>query len=282
MIITKPNVIASPMYLFDEAATREWLNGLAQHLDHCGLHATVNIKIENVHTHWVQPDILVTQACGYPLMHELEGKVQLLGTFGYTAEGCSAWYARSAIVLRRSPQLDTLATLQALQGLRFAYNSVLSQSGFHAFAKHLQRKAQEGSSPVLDEGDFTQFPNTPNQSAELFFSNFFRACLETGSHQASVQALHKGDADVAALDCVSWAGLQKNHPEITENLRVLAWTYAYPNLPLITSLSTTQAQCQTLQKALHAALNDPSLRFAKESLFLETFYPTQLTDYHSI
>ncbi|UWQ22763.1 PhnD/SsuA/transferrin family substrate-binding protein [Jannaschia sp. W003] len=74
-----------------------------------------------------------------------------------------------------------------------------------------------------------------------------RAAFATGSHEASMRAVAAGEADVAAIDAVSWR--LAPHPR----LAVRAWTAPTPAPPLLTG---DPALVAPLRAALRAALAD--------------------------
>jgi ABC-type phosphate/phosphonate transport system substrate-binding protein len=78
-----------------------------------------------------------------------------------------------------------------------------------------------------------------------------------------------GGADVAALDCVSFAHLQRCDPQVTRRLRVLLRTASSPALPLITSRATDERTLLTLRAALRDVCADPTLAEIRARLFLD-------------
>jgi ABC-type phosphate/phosphonate transport system substrate-binding protein len=86
-----------------------------------------------------------------------------------------------------------------------------------------------------------------------------------------VSAVARGDADVAAIDCVTWAHLQRFRPDETRRLRVLGWTAASPGLPLVTSIRTDAGMIQTLLRVLNEVAADPDLAAVRCDLLLDGF-----------
>ena len=101
--------------------------------------------------------------------------------------------------------------------------------------------------------------------------SFFESVAVSGAHRRSLEMIVAGEADLAAVDCVSWAHLQRVDPQLTDALRVLAWTDESPSLPLVTSAGTGPETLQALRLALAEAINDPALEPARERLFLTGF-----------
>jgi ABC-type phosphate/phosphonate transport system substrate-binding protein len=122
-------------------------------------------------TTWLDPYLLLSQTCGYPLRHRLERRVRYVGTPVYEVEGTDGPYYRSAIVVRAD---DPAEALVELRGRRAAYNGLSSQSGYNAFRDLVAPLARDG--------------------------RFFANVIETGSHAASVRAVIADKADIAAID----------------------------------------------------------------------------------
>ena len=64
----------------------------------------------------------------------------------------------------------------------------------------------------------------------------------------------EGRADLAAIDCVTYAALARYTPQATDGLCIVATTETYPGLPLITAKGTSAAELALLQSALRALL----------------------------
>ncbi len=202
---------------------------------------------------WTDPALLLAQTCGYPLVTSLSGKVRLVATPRYRAEGCEGAFYRSAVIVRAD---DDALCLADLLGRRCAVNGVDSNSGMNVLRAAL--------APLAGGG------------------RFFGEVVMTGAHEASVQAVAGGDADVAAIDCVTWAHLQRLRPGEIRGLRVLEWTAASPGLPLITSKLTGPNDVLVLIRALDDVAQDPELATIRAELFLDRFEVLPLTAYACI
>jgi ABC-type phosphate/phosphonate transport system substrate-binding protein len=193
---------------------------------------------------WLDPRLLLGQACEYPLAVRFDGRVRLVATPRYRAEGCEGARYRSAIVVRTA---DPAHELQDLRERRCAINEADSNSGMNLLRAAI---------------------------APLACGNrFFSAVSHTGSHFASASQVADGRADVAAIDCVTLAHLRRLYPALTAQLRVLAWTPASPGLPLITALGTDAATLACLRAALAAVAGDARLQPVREALLLDGFDP---------
>lgn len=205
---------------------------------------------DDVHAHWQDSDLLLSQACGFPLVTLLAGRVQLVGTFAYQAPGVQGIYCRSQLICRAG---DARQTLAQFGGSRLAYNDTVSQSGYNALR-------------ALLASSTTQRP-------------FFAHALDTGAHYRSVEAVRKGQADMAAIDPVSYVHWQHSHPESAGELRVFGQTEAYPGLPLITALQTPVVVVNALRRALHSVAHDARFQAVRAPLLITGFEATGMADY---
>lgn len=226
-------IAALPMYdgATADAADLLW-QGIATHLRACGVTGVPDSLTSpaDLNTHWRDPDLLLSQTCGYPLMTALAGKVQLVGALHYAAPGCTGAYYRSLLVIRAD---DTGRTLADFRGRVVAYNSADSQSGYNSLRALVAPLAEGG--------------------------HFFAHAIASGSHAASLDLVRTGQADIAAIDCVSLALRRASDPAALHGLRILGQTAAAPGLPLVTATRTTPDQLQLLQQGLAAASADPNL-----------------------
>ena len=152
---------------------------------------------------WRKPALLISQTCGMPYRTRLHGEVNLIGTPDYGLEGCAPGHYRSVFIART----DDTAQLTDYAGKRFAYNEALSQSGWAAPIHHA---------------------NAMNLR--------FGELVKSGAHLASAQVVAEGRADIAALDAVTWALIQR-YEGFAKQLRVVDVTAPTPGLPYITSKS---------------------------------------------
>jgi ABC-type phosphate/phosphonate transport system substrate-binding protein len=203
------------------------------------------------HVQWLEGNLLLSQACGYPLVTKLAGRVQLVGTFAYVAPGVEGTTCRSQLVCRAG---DARGTLQAFAGSTLAFNDTISQSGYNAL-RHLVARMTIAPRP------------------------FFGATLMTGAHYRSIDAVRAGAADLAAVDAVSWALWQQSHPEQATELRVFGQTEGYPGLPLITSLQTSPELLAALRRALQRIACDAAFVAVRAPLMICGFEATPLADY---
>jgi ABC-type phosphate/phosphonate transport system substrate-binding protein len=204
----------------------------------------------DLHDQWLEPDLLLSQACGYPLVTQLAGKVQVVGTFAYRAPGVRGISCRSQLICRAD---DPRQTLNDFAGSTLAFNDTISQSGYNSLR-------------ALVASTTTQRP-------------FFAAAHQTGAHYASITAVREGRADMAAIDAVTWAHGQRSNPDLAAALRVFGQTEPYPGLPLITSLQTTPAVLTALRRALHTLATAAPYAEVRAPLLISGFEATTWADY---
>jgi ABC-type phosphate/phosphonate transport system substrate-binding protein len=205
---------------------------------------------DDVHAQWLAPDLLMSQACGYPFVTMLKDKVQLLGTFAYDAPGVEGIYCHSQLICHVG---DTRQALPDFAGATLAFNDTISQSGYNAL------RAQVAQTTV-------QRP-------------FFARSVNTGAHYLSIEAVRTGHADMASIDPVSWAHWQRSNPQLCADLRVFGQSESYPGLPLITSLQTPTELVETLRAGLKAIASEPSYAALRAPLLITGFVATQPVEY---
>ena len=247
------SIASLPMYDLPElqAATDALWSALAARVPHAPKMLTRAANLEKI---WADPDLLLAQTCGYPLVTSLAGKVALLATPCYDATGCEGPAYRSAIITHVEEPANTLS---ALRGKICAINSADSNSGMNLLRAEI--------APLVHNGE-----------------KFFARIVTTGSHASSVEAVADGHADVAAIDCVTWALLQDRRPTALREIHLLGWTQSTPGLPLITSLRTDEPTRRALIEALHDIIADPALAQIRTALRLERFIELPLPAYDRI
>jgi ABC-type phosphate/phosphonate transport system substrate-binding protein len=246
-----------PMYDLPElcAATDAWWQGLARAFRREGL-ADVPDALDRRPDYeqvMLSPDLLFSQTCGYPLTHALAGKVTLLATPRYVVEDCEAAdYCSLVIVAAGSPAAD----IAALRGSRCAINGTDSQSGCNALRALVAPLAEGG--------------------------RFFGRVAVSGSHRASIGLVASGQADVAAIDCVTHALLNRHRPAALAGTRVLCRTAAAPNLPYVTRVDADDDLLARLRGGLQRAMADPTLTTVRDSLMLAGVAVLPLSAYDRI
>jgi ABC-type phosphate/phosphonate transport system substrate-binding protein len=244
-------IAALPMYNVTPALAAAWREWLTDVLRIARPACRIVEPDEELHGFWRRPNVLLSQTCGYPLMHGLHEHVQVIATPRFDAPGCEGTDYSSVLVTRAQAPFDSLA---ACRGARAAYNQDDSNSGMNVFRHAVAPLARNHA--------------------------FFSAVLRTGSHLGSLQAVADNRADVAAIDCVTFAFVCDELPELAQQVRQIGVTAASPGLPLIASRQVPAATVETLREALNEVqLAQPE---RARRLRLKGFSVLPLTDYERI
>lgn len=192
--------VSLPMYAFREtaAAHSELGAALVSALARRGIAARWSEPHLPDHAaleaHWLSPQLALSQACGLPLVEALSVRVVPVGTWDWSGVTMRGRY-RSVVVARPG---------FALRAPRAAINGWQSLSGWASLGVFLSEQGLVSSQTV-----------------------------PTGSHRASLAALRRGEADVAAIDAVTWSLAGRFWPHEVEGLLVIGRGPEIPALPLI-------------------------------------------------
>ncbi|AHM73118.2 phosphate ABC transporter substrate-binding protein [Yersinia hibernica] len=248
-----PMLISLPMYgVRPQQDVQPFWQILSRHLHLYGI-TGINEQLfwpSDLLPHWRDSALLLSQTCGFPLVTQLHQQVQLVGTFSYQSPYCSGAYYRSLVVVRDDEEGEQLSDFRHRV---VAYNSTDSQSGYNALRALI-------------------FPLAVN-------GRFFSHAVASGGHYRSIAMIQQRQADIAAIDCVSFALLQRANPSAVAGLKIIAQTDAAPGLPLITSLATSAEQLIRIRQAIEATINSSEATFAKDKLLITGFSILPWSDY---
>jgi ABC-type phosphate/phosphonate transport system substrate-binding protein len=189
---------------------------------------------------WLEPDLVLAQTCGYPYVSHLKGKVRLVATPVFEFAGGEGTERVSFIIV---PEGSKAQSLDDLRGKVAAVNDWGSNSGMNLFRAAVMPLARDGK--------------------------FFSEIRITGGHLPSIKAVQDGEADVAAIDTVTWGMLAKHAPEMLKGVRILADSPSGPGLPYITRLDAPDAEVDALRKAITETIADPAYADAVSALGLK-------------
>src|SRR5580658_7990063 len=219
---------ALPMYDFPwtaEANDALWA-AMAARLDAAGVEAPkALIRGPDLDAQWRNPRLVFGQTCGYPYVTRLKDAVALIAAPTYAFPGCED-ASHLSFLIRRAR--DPRPGLADFRGATAGLNAHDSNTGMNLFRAALAPFA--GGAP------------------------FFRAIVVTGSHEASVAAVAEGRADLAAIDCVSYALLARGRPALIERVAVVAESPPSPSLPFIAAAGLGAAAIAAVRDALLSAL----------------------------
>ncbi len=178
-----------------------------------GIDSAEILRRDEPYSHlWRNPDLLIGQTCGWPLVSQLGDAVVPFARFdfGLNTKRPGDYFSvlvgpRGAVPHVALGPLD-LAPLIADPEMRIAVNSFELQSGFRVL------------------GECLPAPTTVSRDRLVM----------TCSHIASIGAVAAGKADLAAIDAATWQ-LALEHEPAARQLTVVARSADAPGLPLITS-----------------------------------------------
>ncbi|WP_421851758.1 phosphate/phosphite/phosphonate ABC transporter substrate-binding protein [Novosphingobium sp.] len=202
---------------------------------------------------WLDPRLLLAQTCGYPFMTQLQNRVRLVATPLYRHPGCIEALGGSFLIVRADAGVGAVSDLR---GAVAAINDWGSNSGMNLLRHTLAPHAVGG--------------------------RFLAAVARSGSHRASIAMVARGEADVAAIDCVTFGNLARFAPETVAGVRILAETAKTPGLPLITRSAASDAEVHQLRGALADLARDPATAELRDVLGLEGFTALEACDYDAV
>ena len=249
--------VGLPMYDLSElrAATDAWWTGIARALRREGIddipeRLTRDLSTEAI---WQRPDLLLSQICGYNMIGERRQRLTYVATPFYTAPGCDGPLYRSHIVV---PANAPAQTIEELRGLRCAINGYMSHSGCNALRATVAPLARDG--------------------------RFFSSVTVSGGHALSLALLASGEADVAAIDCITYALMARCQSRLAEDTRIVAQTVAAPVGPYVTCGHASDDFVARLRRGLLRAMSDPDLAAARADLLLDGIETLPVEDYARI
>jgi ABC-type phosphate/phosphonate transport system substrate-binding protein len=199
-----------------------------------------------LHTAWHRPDLLLGQTCGWPLVTELDGAVEVIGTFDVTVPFAANGTYRSVLVARKPLALHEW---KAMPGVTVARNNPDSLSGWVSLC------AAWGGVP--------------------------ERVLETGAHLESMRAVAAGRADIAILDALSFQFIAEQEPFVAGRVHVIGHGPVIPCLPLVMA-KTLAARRDEMRAALAAAMADPATAAARARLRISGFVPLDAAAYEPV
>ncbi len=196
------------------------------------------------------PNLLLSQTCGLIAIGRARHLVRIVATPCYSAWGCEGSYYRSFVVVRRG---HGASNLDGLRGSRCVINERWSHSGMNALRVLF--------APMHHDG------------------RFFAEVKESGSHVRSLEMIAGNEADVAAIDCVTYALVERYRPGLLRAARVLMPTALAPAPPFVTAVANNDGKVELLRDALRRFLQDNASAEIRRELLLEDIEVRPATAY---
>ncbi|MHC8319159.1 phosphate/phosphite/phosphonate ABC transporter substrate-binding protein [Pseudomonas sp. GB2N2] len=200
---------------------------------------------------WLSAHLLLTQTCGYPLMTALRGQVRVVGRPRYELPDSSGGIHCSLLLSRAD---DPRRMLPAFLGSRGVINSEDSNSGMNLLRQRL--------APLHRDGQF------------------FASVGISGGHRESLRWLREDQADLAAIDSVTFAYLARHAEEEVAGLRVVVRSAFSPTLPYITVATASDEQVEALRRVMNETLRE--LPEVAEVLGLQEVLPASESVYQIV
>jgi len=246
-----------PMYDFEEVrgAHEVLWSGVARKLRTAGVEGVPAVldRSRSVHELWTDPGLLLSQCCGADLVGRYAGTLALVATPRYSAPGCDGCLYSSVVLVAEDSRA---AELPDLRNAVCVVNSRESHSGVNALRALVAPLSRRG--------------------------RFFSRVVTSGSHPASVAAVARGEADVAAIDCVTYALLDRYRPSLLEGTRPLCYSARAPGIPFVTRTASDSNRIRQLQDALLKAFEEPDVRVAGAAVFIDGVEILPLSAYDRI
>ncbi len=237
-------VASLPMYDLPELrpALDAFWAGIVRHLRRQGVTDAPAALVQDLpgSALWSAPDLLFSQCCGADLTGGYAGAVRPLATPCYRAPGCRGSDYASVVVVAEDA---AVSSLEDLRGKVAAINDRQSHSGMNALRALIAPLSRAG--------------------------RFFAAVEVSGAHAASLAMVARREADVAAIDCVTYALLARHRPAALAGTRPLCETARAPAPPFVTRAGAGEDLIERLRAALRATCEDPGLAAARDDLLLE-------------
>ncbi len=236
-------IASLPMYDLPEArpAIDALWRGIAGHMARAGVADVPEALIHDqpIKATWGHPDLFFSQACGYDVKHSFANTLRLLVTPCHDAFGCDGPTYSSLLVV---PEASTAREIGDLRGCVCVINGRESHSGMSALRATVAPLSRNGC--------------------------FFTEVKESGAHIESLAALRRGDADIAAVDCITFALVGRYRSAALDGVRVLGRTANAVSPPYVTRADTPDDVAERMRAALVEAFEDVDLTSAREAIFL--------------
>ena len=250
------STVSMPMY--DLPETRDLIEafwqGLRLHLQREGFSGLPRrVSHAAVFDLWNNPDLLLSQCCGFDLLERYADRLLPVATPHYGAPGCEGSDYSSAVLVADHVLVDDVLDMA---GAVCVINGWESHSGMNSLRALVAPKNRDGK--------------------------FFSVVKASGGHAASIDMLRRKEADVTAIDCVTYALIECYRPAALAGTRRLGLTYSAPAIPYVTRTSVDEDTIRRLRAGLFSAFADPSLVDVRRGLYLKSLEELSLSEYSRI
>ena len=202
---------------------------------------------------WNDPKVWFSQCCGYDLVNRFAGQLIPIATPHYGAPECKGSDYASVVVVREDYEADDVLKMR---GDICVINGPESHSGMNALRALVAPSSHRG--------------------------RFFSHIKVSGTHHDSLEMIKRGDADVAAIDCVTYALLKRYRPDALSGIRKLGRTHRAPGIPYVTRAMLAEDTVARMRVAVLRTFADPKLTTVRQALLLQDAHEVDLSEYKRI
>ncbi len=247
-------VASLPMYSFPETrAARDALWAvLADRLRMKGVsdvpdHLTHDTPVRDL---WSDPNLLVSQCCGYDVVKSYKEILRPIATPVYDSPACLGEYYCSLVIVHEESPFEDVRQMKGTVGV---INGPESHSGMSSLRQLISSTHTGG--------------------------DFFSELKISGSHESSLHMVRTRQADVAAIDSVILSLVRRYRPDDLQGIRVMGTTYRAPAPPFVVRADTPEKDVEKIRSALLETFSDPATEDSREDMLLESVIPATTDDY---
>jgi len=189
---------------------------------------------------WGNPALFISQCCGYDLVNRYAGTLVPIATPHYGAPGCKGYDYSSVVIVHEDCNSDDVLKMR---GAVCVVNGLESYSGMGALRDLVAPSSLQG--------------------------RFFSDVKISGSHAASIDMVCNRVADVAAIDCVTYALIDWFRPDAVKGIRILGRTYRAPGIPYVMRACENQDRLARMRSAIVRTFSNPALNDVRRALYLQ-------------
>lgn len=133
-----------------------------------------------------------------------------------------------------------------------------------------------------DSNSGSLYPRWSMKQAGININTYFRKTFFARGHRNVIESVATGLANAGSVDGYVWETLNRDHPEITANTRIVekSRTFGFP--PIVASNDLSDAERKALQRVLENMPEDPEGRRILLQLNLDGFVAANPSLYESI
>ena len=245
--------IACGMYAFTDELHQAWRQLFDSYAVISGAPAPPVLRFEADPALLEDDGLIFGHTCGYPLMTRLQESFTPYCVPVFDVPGTNGRRYSSRFIVARA---SAIRDIEQSRGGVVAVNTPDSNSGMNVLRHAVASLDVDG--------------------------RFFSRVLASGGHLHSLRAVADGEADIAAIDCVSYQLIEDRWPELTRQVETIGYSVETCGLPFVIANSKrhgmdTEAMIARLNQALNAAPET-----VRRCLHLSEFSSVELDDYAQI